>query len=399
MKRVLLVSHELTVTGAPNSLLRQAKYFLSARFGVDVWTFKAGALAARYEEAGLAPRIVPNSRAGLKQAFEGGGARYDLIVCNTIRTYRAADTLQRYGAPVVWFIRETKMLDEDHWLNPDFARVFDTFYNLYTISEYNAAVVRDYNPSVRVIHNAVADSFKGFSPPAGHMRFGFIGSFMKVKGLDLLLDAFRRVRADFPGCTLSIAGAPRLKFGHALYAAERNAPGVIWAGEVQGEGKEAFFDAVDVLCVPSLDEPFGLTVLEGAMHGKPVITTDRTGAGFVVDEAGGGVVKAGDVQALAEKMRRFAQMDQAALRECSEHSRRRYLEFGTPEVERAAVLKMFEENEGRAPVVRGRLRLDEKRPFFHETRYEDGRRRFYAGGLRLFTVQGKGIRRRKGDGE
>ncbi len=399
MKRVLLVSHELTVTGAPNSLLRQAKYFLSAGFGVDVWTFKGGALAARYEEAGLAPRIVPNSRAGLKRAIEEGGARYDLIVCNTIRTYRAVDTLQRYGTPVVWFIRETKMLDEDHWLNPDFARVFDSFYNLYTISEYNAAVVRDYNPSVRVIHNAVADTFRGFAPPAGHARFGFIGSFMKVKGLDLLLDAFKSVRADYPSCTLSIAGAPHLKFGHALYEAEKDAPGVIWAGEVQGEGKEAFFDSVDVLCVPSLDEPFGLTVLEGAMHGKPVITTDRTGAGFVVDEAGGGVVKAGDAQALAAEMRRFAEMDAAALRSCAEQARRRYLEFGTPEVERAAVLKMFEENEERPPVVRGRLRLDEKRPFFHETRYEDGRRRFYAGGLRLFTVQGKGIRRRNGDGE
>ena len=399
MKRVLLVSHELTVTGAPNSLLRQAKYFLSAGFGVDVWTFKGGALVPRYEEAGLAPRIVPNTRAGLKQVFEESGTRYDLIVCNTIRTYRAADALQRYGTPVVWFIRETKMLDEDHWLNPDFARVFDTFYNLYTISEYNAAVVRDYNPSVRVIHNAVADTFKDFTPPADHTRFGFIGSFMKVKGLDLLLDAFKSVRADIPSCTLSIAGAPHLKFGHALYEAEKNAPGVIWAGEVQGDGKEAFFDSVDVLCVPSLDEPFGLTVLEGVMHGKPVITTDCTGAGFVVDGASGGVVKAGDVQALAAEMRRFAKMDAAALRSCAEQARLRYLKFGTPDVERAAVLEMFKENEGRAPVVHDRLRLDERRPFFHETRYEDGRRRFYAGGLRLLTVKGKGIVKRSKHGE
>ena len=64
MKRVLLVSHELTVTGAPNSLLRQAKYFLSAGFGVDVWTFKGGGAGRALRGGGPRPAHRPQQSSG-----------------------------------------------------------------------------------------------------------------------------------------------------------------------------------------------------------------------------------------------------------------------------------------------------------------------------------------------
>ena len=80
MSRVLLVSHELSVTGAPNSLLRQARYMRGAGHEVDVWTYREGPLRARYEEAGFAPRVVSDSRAGIKAAADSSGP-YDFILC------------------------------------------------------------------------------------------------------------------------------------------------------------------------------------------------------------------------------------------------------------------------------------------------------------------------------
>ena len=197
-RRVLLVSHELTVTGAPNSLLRQARYFLGAGCKVDVWTLAGGDLQARYEEAGLKPELVANDRRAIEAKWAECPRRYDLVICNTICTYKVVDVLRRRRVPVVWFIRETKLLDEESWLNQDFDRVFRSFRNLYTVSEYNAAIVRDYNPHVRIVRNSVPDVFTGFSPSADKVRFGFIGSFIPVKGLDVLVEAFRRVHAAFP---------------------------------------------------------------------------------------------------------------------------------------------------------------------------------------------------------
>ena len=393
-RRVLLVSHELTVTGAPNSLLRQARYFLSAGCAVDVWTIAEGELLARYREAGLSPELVDNDRKAIEAKYAEKRVRYDLVVCNTICTYKFVDVLRRCGMPVVWFIRETKLLDETIWWDQDFERVFRSFPNLYTVSEYNAAVIRDYNPRARVIHNAVADQFTGFPPVSENVRFGFIGSFIPVKGLDLLVKAFRRVRSEFPSAELHIAGRVSVGDGERLVAETAGDGSIVWMGEVQGEAKRAFFDSIDVLCVPSLDEPSGLTVMEGAMYGKAVVTTDRTGANYVVDESSGRVVRAGDVDSLAFALRGIASMGGCAIRAMGERARERYLKLASPEVERAAVLKMLDDNVGRVPRVWRRMRYEDETPLIVEKRYADGRRLFYFGEFRFLKLRSEGVKKR-----
>ena len=393
MAKILLVSHELSVTGAPNSLLRQARYFLEAGHEVSVWTYRGGDLAARYLEAGLDPEPVEDDRRAILEKYEKNPVRYDLVVCNTIRTYRCVDVLRRQGLRVAWFVRETRLLDEDYWMNPDFAAVFRSFGNLYAVSEYTADVVRFYNRRVRVVYNAVADSFRGFSPAADAVRFGFIGSLIPDKGIDLLVEAFRRARRDFPAITLSVAGGIPDDALRRLRGETEGDASVRWLGTVQKAEKDAFFDSIDVLCVPSLDEPFGLTVAEGAMHGKAIVTTDRTGANFLVGPENGRIVPAGDAAALSAALADFAAMDAAALRACAERSRAAYLAKATPAAEREAVLRLIDETAPEPP-PRGRLPDDGRQPLFHETRYMDGRRVFYFKNLRLLTVKGKGVRRR-----
>ena len=392
-KRILLVSHELTVTGAPNSLLRQARYFLSAGCKVDVWTLAEGDLAPRYQEAGLTPVLVENDRRAIERKWAANPVEYDLVVCNTICTYKFVDVLRRRGMPVVWFIRETKLLDEEIWWNQDFERIFRSFPDLYTISEYNAAVVRDYNPRVRIIHNAVADLFTGFPTGiCGKVRFGFIGSFIPVKGLGVLVDAFRRMHRDFPSAELHIAGRISVGDGERLKSETAGDDSIAWAGEVQGDKKKAFFDSIDVLCVPSLDEPAGLTVMEGCMYGKAVVTTDRTGANYVLDEMSGRIVRAGDTDAMESALRELAALDGKALRGMGEHARERYLKLASPDVERAAVLHMLVAHAGRVPHVWRRMRYEDEVPLIREKRYKDGRRLFYVGNFRFLRVQSEGVR-------
>lgn len=389
--RLLLISHELTVTGAPNSLLRQAKYFRSVGFEVEVWSLAGGPLQLRYQEAGFTPELVANDRRAIQAKYEANPVHYELVVCNTTRAYRCVDVLMRYGLKVVWFIRETKLVDEDFWLDRDFARLFAKFYNLYTVSEYAADVIRYYNPNVRVIHNAVTDVFEDFTSPCRHMRFGFIGSLIEVKGVGLLVKAFQRVIREFPDVTLTIAGGVPAESFARLQIEAKDIPGVHFLGTVQGEAKRMFFDMIDVLCVPSLDEPSGLTVIEGAMLGKPIITTDRTGANYLVNQGSGRCVRAGDLDALTGALREFAGMDAQTLRTYCECSREMYLAHGTPEAERAAVLKMVEESDP-APPVRDHLHYDDETPWFHESHFANGTRRWYFRNLKLVTLPGKGPR-------
>lgn len=62
--------------------------------------------------------------------------------------------------------------------------------------------------------------------------------------------------------------------------------------------------ALDVLVCPSLDEPFGLVVVEGLALGVPVVVSDRGGPPEIVDhERGGLTFTAGDDGSLAQRLR------------------------------------------------------------------------------------------------
>ena len=350
-KRILLISHDLNCTGAPSSLLRHAKYFLDSGHSVDVWAAGDGALRSRYEEAGLSPRIVENKCASIYRLVEENRGKYDLVICNTIVTYKFVDAWQRERIPIIWFIRETCLLDQWYSLKQDFAHVFKYFYNLYCPSEYTASVIRFYNKNVRIVGNSVEDKFSNFTPMIGVVRFGYIGSIIKNKGVDLLVDAFIRAKKLYPKITLKIAGETYTKLGQILVERTKTESGITWLGEVQNDAKKQFFESIDVLCVPSLDEPFGLTALEGAMYGKAVIMTDRVGAGFIADGNHMPVAKAGDRNTLEKVLCYFAEMDEQTMRTAQKRYRKNYLEFGCPDKEREAVLRMLADNVDNVPPI------------------------------------------------
>jgi len=304
-------------------------------------------------------------------------------------TYKFADVLRRRRVPVVWFIRESSFVDCFSWENQDFDRVFKSFADLYTVSEYNAARLKEYNPRVRVVRNSVPDRFTAFSPASDRIRFGFIGSLVHDKGIDILIEAFRKVHGEFPETELRIAGKLSVGIGERLRAETAGDASIVWLGEVQGKDKQDFFSSVDVLCAPSLFESSGLSVLEGAMYGKIVVTTDHTGAKYVVDEDSGRIVRAGDEDSLVSAMRELASMDSAARRRMCEHARAMYLKWASPEVERAEVLRILRDHAGRVPHVWGRMLYEGEEPFILEKRYDDGRRLFYIGRHRIFRKQRK----------
>ena len=90
----------------------------------------------------------------------------------------------------------------------------------------------------------------------------------------------------------------------------------------------------------------------------------------------------------------MASMGGNAIRAMGEHARTRYLKLSSPEVERAAVLKMLDDNAGRVPHVWRRMRYDDESPLVVEKRYEDGRRLFYFGKFRFLKLLSEGVKKR-----
>jgi glycosyltransferase involved in cell wall biosynthesis len=85
-------------------------------------------------------------------------------------------------------------------------------------------------------------------------------------------------------------------------------PGVHLAGAVAHDEVPLWLQAADVVCQPSLVEPFGLATLEGLACGRPVVATRVGGPPEFVPSAGGVLVDPTDDDALVAALERTAAM-------------------------------------------------------------------------------------------
>jgi glycosyltransferase involved in cell wall biosynthesis len=122
----------------------------------------------------------------------------------------------------------------------------------------------------------------------------FVGAFRKVKGLETLFDAYRRLPEPPP---LVLMGT-----------FERDSPAefppeAIVLTDVPHQAVMAAWDRALFGVMPSLwPEPFGATVAEAMNRGRPVIGTTLGGHVDMIGDSAGLLVPQGDVGALAEAM-------------------------------------------------------------------------------------------------
>ena len=138
---------------------------------------------------------------------------------------------------------------------------------------------------VRVRHNGVAAPSCPVPPAVDQRTFLFLGRLSAYKGVDLMLDAWRRADVD---AELRIVGDGDLADDVAAAAAAD--PRITWTGQVAPDRISEQIAAARVVIVPSVwEEPFGRTAAEALAHGRPVITTGTGGLAEIVDDASGWV--------------------------------------------------------------------------------------------------------------
>jgi glycosyltransferase involved in cell wall biosynthesis len=107
----------------------------------------------------------------------------------------------------------------------------------------------------------------------GQVTLGFIGTLAPHKGILTLLDAFAGAG---PTARLMIAGSGPCQ-SEAFAAAERD-PRITYVGHVEAEDKDAFFDKLDLVVIPSeWEEPATFVAMEAAVRGIPTVVSERGG--------------------------------------------------------------------------------------------------------------------------
>ena len=175
----------------------------------------------------------------------------------------------------------------------------------------------------RTSYPAVSDSLLDqLRSQVGEGFFLFIGVLRYYKGLHILLDAMRDTDVR-----LVVVGAGPVERESKAHAGRLNLDNVVFLGHVRDEEKVGLIRLSRAIIFPSYlrAEAFGLALVEGAMYGKPLISTELgTGVYYVnIDGETGIVVSPGDPDALRNAMERLA-TDPAAAQRLGDGARARY---------------------------------------------------------------------------
>ena len=131
----------------------------------------------------------------------------------------------------------------------------------------------------------------------GRYRFIFVGQFIHLKRLDLLVAAIKKLSSD--DIELTVIGSGPLE-DEWRSMTEAALPGrVNWVGRLAMREVATYMAAADCLVLPSRYDGWGAVVSEALMVGTPTICSDRCGVAGVVQASGyGGVFRAGDIDGL-----------------------------------------------------------------------------------------------------
>lgn len=135
----------------------------------------------------------------------------------------------------------------------------------------------------------------------------YFGRVIKLKGLDLLIKAFRRIKSN--NAILLICGDGDYLIECKEYAEDCSIKNIVFAGNIQPNYRQYYFEQSNIFVLPNRfykgNDAWGLSLNEAMQYGKPVIASEATGAAYdlIVNGENGFIIKNEDVDELAKALK------------------------------------------------------------------------------------------------
>lgn len=193
---------------------------------------------------------------------------------------------------------------------------------IIAVSHFTGAQVHDLLgvdwSRIRVIHHGVHLPASIAPEERRERLILFVGAIQRRKNVARLVEAFERVE---PGWRLALAGASGFDAEEALSRIEASPrkTDIQALGYVSAESLEDLYQRASIFAFPSLDEGFGMPLLEAMAASVPVLTSNRSALPEVAGDAAL-LVDPFDVTEIADALRRLA-ADQRLRTELQERGR------------------------------------------------------------------------------
>lgn len=316
---ILLVSHELSLSGAPIILAHLAKWCRANGIFVVVMSPVDGPLRETFRDADIPLIVDPLLATGYEmftkfghgfpvrshQSFIKFARGFDTIVASTIFAAPLIRDAQIAGLPSVWWIHEG--LVGDHFLKkyPRLGNIFEMADVIATPNEESRRIYQPFTshrillwpygiPDVPVAMKAIQSEKK-------RVRFLLLGTVEPRKGQQTFVRAVRQLPRDVrERSEFLIVGRPHdAHLAEEVRAAAKSVSHLRYQESIPHANAMALIHGADVMVCASSDETGPLTLIEGMALGKPVLSTP---VGLVAEKLVAGTealfVKSGDVEEL-----------------------------------------------------------------------------------------------------
>lgn len=221
---------------------------------------------------------------------------FDLIHAHDWMTALAGLEIRaRTGKPLVFHVHSLGFdragRHEQDWIHKLECRILREADLVITVSHYTRGIaLRHYGAppdKTVVVHNGIAPitPFRTPKPFPGKLVV-FLGRLTGQKGPDHFLEIARQVLVARPKVRFAMAGRGRQL--HRLMASARRL-GIHHAfhftGFLNRQKVHHLFSMADAYCMPSNSEPFGLSALEAAQFGVPVVLSQESGVAEILSAA------------------------------------------------------------------------------------------------------------------
>lgn len=330
-KLILMISHELSRTGAPVVFLDAAKILRDAGYYVVMLSPMDGPLRKEICDAGI-PVIIDHhllygrcEQAELREVHryqhwssDSFVACADLIIANTAVLHNVVERYMNQKTPIVWWLHEGNVSFESFGdcmpvsLSDNVKVVYVSDYVREQLMasglSYQGMVmhygVDDFADEIRKsIENGTSAEDRMMDE--NKIKFVMVGAVSERKGQDLLIDAINRLPLDYLNkCVFYFVGSPADPALYQRLEMLSNGTGYIkLCKSMSRDELIRFYQECDCIICASRDDPLPVVLTEMMILGKTCICSDHTGtASYITDGVQGYLFKNEDVDALVQKI-------------------------------------------------------------------------------------------------
>lgn len=308
--KVLLVSHNLNIEGAPKVLLEIAEGLSGLKCFLPIALSPVdGVLKSEFHALNIPVFVCPEKDQGGKCCDLNGvgchcrdlsivevieSEKPDLVFANTIESYDLVNICDVLNIPVVWMIHESSHYNKSQLNLGDIGlgELYKAFLRASVIVFCSSRTMElyqklNFNHNFTVIHNSIIDNERKqvrrkkkrlearakLNIPHDSLMLLNVGIINENKNQGLIIKAMQQLKAN--NLLLYLVGArPGIDYQEEVIALIRD----FGLGEhvrlipFQKDVAE-FYQAADIFVFPSLSESYPLAVLEAMMFGLPVLAT------------------------------------------------------------------------------------------------------------------------------